>query len=382
MTDLLNIRDKIEEKKQKEKKAQPQDQKPAQEKVDLEQVDKIVERMKKKYQKEGVDFQKAEGSLEGIRGMVVESGQDDISLQRIEDLQDFQNPTVKNLGKFYLTFRKLLEPVSNMIYNMPVANDVRFYLYSANMKLSLVQWLALSVSAAVIVSVIAFFFTTTVVVIAKQSLVIPIILTICAVFSSLLVMLLIPRSLAQRRGIEVSRELPFALRHMATELKAGIGLYKALQTIASSNYGVLSEEFARTIAEIEEGTDTKDALRHFALRTQSKALKNSLFHIIRAMKTGGSLSEIMNVIAEDVSFDIRVRIKEFAEKLNFFGVIYIFAAIVIPVFIAVIGSVTNAPVSLGGIAIPPIAIALILLVVMPAVLGFLAIFLKMTQPQV
>jgi len=155
-----------------------------------------------------------------------------------------------------------------------------------------------------------------------------------------------------------------------------------IQTIATSDYGVLSEEFSRTINEIEEGTDTKDALRHFALRTQSKSLRNALMHIIRAMKTGGNLSDIMNTIAEDVSFDLRIRIRDFAEKMNFFGVIYIFIAIVTPVFIAIIGSITNAPISVGSVAITPLAIAVIFLVGMPLILGFLIIYLKIMQPKV
>ncbi|PIN85023.1 MAG: type II secretion protein F, partial [Candidatus Diapherotrites archaeon CG11_big_fil_rev_8_21_14_0_20_37_9] len=181
---------------------------------------------------------------------------------------------------------------------------------------------------------------------------------------------------------QVSAELPFALRHMATELKAGIGLYKTIQTIASSDYGVLSEEFSRAISEIEEGTDTKDALRHFALRTQSKALRSALFHIIRAMKTGGNLSEIMNTIAEDVSFDARNKIRDFAEKMNFFGVIYIFIAIVAPVFITIFGAVTNAPISVATFAIAPLAIAGILIPGMAMVLGFLIFYLKSIQPRV
>lgn len=185
-----------------------------------------------------------------------------------------------------------------------------------------------------------------------------------------------------RRGDAISVELPFALRHMATELKAGIGLYKTLQTIATSDYGVLSEEFARTISEVEEGTDTKDALRHFALRTQSKALRSALFHIIRAMKTGGNLSQTMNTIAEDVSFDLIVSIRDFAEKMNFFGVIYIFIAIVAPVFVGIIGSITNAPISVGSVALSPLAIAGIYLVGMPLILGFLILYLKMMQPRV
>ena len=57
---------------------------------------------------------------------------------------------------------------------------------------------------------------------------------------------------------------------MATELRAGQS-YKTIQAVTAANYGVLSEEFV-SITEIE-GTETSDALKHLALRTQSKPLK-------------------------------------------------------------------------------------------------------------
>jgi len=161
-------------------------------------------------------------------------------------------------------------------------------------------------------------------------------------------------------------------------------LYKTLQTIAQADYGVLSEEFARTIAEIEEGTDTRDALRHFASRTQSKAMRNALLHIIRALKTGGNLSDIMNRIAEDVSFELRMRMRDFAEKMNFLGVIFIFSGIVLPVFVAILGAIANAPLGFISQAIP-LSVPLLMmfyLLFMPAVLILLMYYLYIAQPKV
>ncbi len=377
MDSFENLRKTIEEKKEIKKESKKNE-----ESVDMAQVEKIVERMKKKYNLQGVVFQKAEGEIEDLRELVATGEQEKINLQRIEDLEEFRNPLVSQLGKFYISFRQVLEPFTMFVQKLPIASQIRYNLYSANMKLSLVQWLAISTSVTAIVAFFVFLATTSITIIAGLEFFVPLLLTFLVSFFVLLVMILVPKSAAQRRGNDVTKELPFALRHMSTEIKAGIGLYKSLQTVASSDYGALSEEFARTISEIEEGTDTKDALRHFALRTYSKPMKNSLFHIIRAMKTGGSLSEIMNIIAEDVSFDTRVRIKEFSEKLNFFGVIFIFVAIVVPVFIAVIGAVTNSPVSLGGLVIPPSLVLIAFFVVMPGLLGISVFYLKMTQPEV
>ncbi|MEK6957454.1 MAG: type II secretion system F family protein [archaeon] len=380
MSTLSDLRKKIEEKK--EEKKQTTAGKDAQETVDMDKVEKIVDRMKKKYREQGIEFEEVGGKLGELRGIIAEGEQAKINVQTVEDLQEFQSPAIKSLGKLYLMLRLPLDPVSRLIKKLPLANDVRYYLYSANMKYSLQQWLALSLAAATLAGIFSFAIIAALSFVYKVNLLYSILISGAVGMFALVALMLVPKSNAQRRGDAMSVELPFALRHMATELKSGIGLYKTLQTIATSDYGVLSEEFARTINEVEEGTDTKDALRHFALRTQSKALRNALLHIIRAMKTGGNLSDIMNTIAEDVSFDMRIAVREFSEKMNFFGVIYIFAAIVVPVFIGIIGSITNAPISVGSVALSPIAIAAIYLVAMPLVLGFLVFYLKITQPKV
>jgi flagellar protein FlaJ len=135
---------------------------------------------------------------------------------------------------------------------------------------------------------------------------------------------------------------------MSTELKAGIGLYKTIQTIAANDYGVLSDEFARTITEIEEGSDTRIALKHLALRTQSKALKKTINHVLRAMRIGGNLSDAMSSIADDVADEMRNKILEFSQSMNFFAVIFIFAGIVMPVAIMILGAIRNSPIAAAG----------------------------------
>ena len=383
MAELDQLKKQIEEEKKK-KAAKPEDQEPPthDDRPDSKKVEKIVERMKKKYTEQGIEFEKVGGKLGELRGIITENERATITVENIEDLAEFRSPLIKRLGKFYIWFRPLLDFLLQFLKKFPVTADTRYYLYSANMRFSLTQWLALTVSAAIIAMLLLLILMGSPSYYFEITQAYTIVTTLATGMFTTLIMLLIPREVARRRGNEVSTELPFALRHMATELKAGIGLYKTIQTIAVADYGVLSEEFARTVTEIEEGTDAKDALTHFALRTQSKALRNAMLHVVRALKTGGNLSEIMNTIAEDVSFDLRVRVRDYSEKMNFFGVIYIFIAIVAPVFIAVIGAVLNAPVSVGNVSIPPLLITIVYLVIMPSILGLLVVYLKISEPRV
>ncbi len=394
---LDELRKKIEEKKSASGIKFKTEEKPERsyESVDLDQVERIVDRMKRRYSEEGLEFEQVSGKLAELRGIIAEGKTKKIHIQRPEELVEFKTPAIKAIGSFYLRFQKPLKAVMKFMRRLPMVQELGYYLYSSAMPYSMQQYLAISVSVATIAAIIAFFttlfgFAVLLEVFIINPLIIvllPVLLAIIVFFMATSFMFLIPKSRAKARGEAVSSELPFALRHMATELRSGIGLYRTLQAVASSDYGALSEEFRLTISEIEEGTDASDALRHLAVRTQSHSLRVALTHIVRALKTGGNLSEVMNTIAQNVSFELRERTREFAEKMNFFGVIFIFGAIVMPVFVIVLGSIRNAPLGRGGtsmfasLPLDPAMLMLFFIILMPLVLGYFIFFVRSIQPR-
>ncbi len=380
MASLEELRKKIEEGK-KPKKNEEQKEEVV---TDPKAVEKIVSQMKKKYKAEGIELDEAKESMGELRGIITGLGPAKVSTQQVEELVEIRSPFIRTIGKIFLNTRLFLSPLISVIKRFPVSKELAYNLYSANINYSATQYLALAVTVASLVFILALTMGALGSIVLKFNIVLGIAVAIGAFFISLILVLMIPKSIAEQRGREISKELPFALRHMSAELRAGIGLYKTLETVASSDYGLLSQEFTRTINEIEEGTDTQEALRHFALRTQSKSLRNALFHIIRALKTGGALSNVMSEIAQDVSFDLQLSIRDFAEKMNFFGVIFIFGAIVVPVFIAIMGAIFNAPlgISIQTISLPPQVILLLFAVVFPAILGAFVFYIKTTQPSV
>ena len=276
--------------------------------------------------------------------------------------------------------------ITNTLFRLiPARKGLSFALYSANMNYSTSQYLAMTAVISVFVTILlgigyfALFF------IIDFSMIYALLLTIITFFGIVLFIFYYPTSIANKRAKEIDKELPFALRHMATELRAGVGLYRVLRTIAVADYGILSEELARTIAEIEEGSDTKEALKNLSLRSKSYSLKNTITHILRAIKSGGNLSEVMNNIAEDVSFQIKLDIETFAEKMNFFGVIYIFMIIVLPVMVAILGGIRNAPVGgnmsfFSSLPLTPLIILIFFAVFLPMIMFILVIYVKSVRP--
>lgn len=354
------------------------------EKVDAKQVDKIVERVKKQYAEQGIAFEEVSGELGELKGIITEEKGTTLKVQKAEDLKEAESKVVSNLGNLYLKLGAITKPISNIISKLAFAKKLGLYLYSANMPYSSQQWIAITTIVSLVIGIISFIAMFAITFAQKLPMHLPVLIALLAFLFAMAVMLLIPKRQAEARGARISNELPFALRQMATELKAGIGFYRTMQTIATADYGALSEEFSRVIVEIEEGTDTKTALRRLALRTQSKALRSTLMHMIRALKTGGNLSEIMEEIASDVAFELRMTIRDFAQKMNFFGIIFIFAVIILPVFVGILGGIRNTPmqgISFESLPLTPGIIALIYLVIMPFVLILMFAYLMMMQPK-
>jgi flagellar protein FlaJ len=200
-----------------------------------------------------------------------------------------------------------------------------------------------------------------------------------AIFMMSVAIIFLPNLQKGKRSNEASRELPYALRQMATELKAGLGLHDSMRSVAMSGYGALSEEFARTLEEIKYGETTEKALVDMSERIQSEGLSRAVHQITRTLSSGGDLSKTLNVIAEDTSYEMRMKLKDYAQKLNSFTMIYMFIAILGPVvcLIMIIAAST-----VMGPFIPPILLLIMYLFMFPMVVAFMAFMIKRLEPQI
>ena len=204
-------------------------------------------------------------------------------------------------------------------------------------------------------------------------------------FAFFIVILLVafqwPSSIASKRGKSIDKELPFALRHMATEIRAGIGIYKTMKSIVEAGYGELSVEFERTIRDIDKGMSTDEALISMSERSPSEGLGRAVMHITRTLKTGGNLSSIIETIASEVAFDLRMKMRDFVERLNLIGLFYMMAGIVFPVFVAVLAGIFNSipTIGLAG-ALGTEALFLLYFILIPMILSLILYVIKVMQP--
>lgn len=359
-------------------------------KVDLDAVQNIVSKVKDRTRTKVVSGSVSETHMKELRDIISEGKLAKLNVDtEAKLLSNSTSDLDKSAVKIYKVVPGFINFIVKSIIKKSIGRKIAFYLYSADIKKTLVQHLVLSVVYASLVTLFIGILTFAILFIIKPILVFvlwPLILIFVFLLSVVGFAYLGPMQKAKTRGVMIDTELPYVLRHISTELQAGIGLYKTLQSVAKNDYGVLSQEMARTIMEIENGTDTKTALRNMALRSQSKSFNIAIFHIVRTLNTGGNLSQSIDSVADSVTFDLLEASKQFGEKMNFFGIIFIFIAIVLPVFLAILSAIANAPIGQGGeLFLPgiltPTLLTIVYLVIMPAIFIFIAYYIKLIEPK-
>ncbi|MBR5503892.1 MAG: type II secretion system F family protein [Methanobrevibacter sp.] len=188
----------------------------------------------------------------------------------------------------------------------------------------------------------------------------------------------LPKLKCENDYSSISKELPYALRQLSTELRAGKSLFDALDSVVESDYGVLSLEFSRVLEEIKYGETSEKAFLSLEKRVNSPALSRVIYEILASLRIGSNLSSSLNIIAEDVNFDMRMKLKEYSEKLNAFIMIYTFLAILAPVILLTM--LLAASVVVGDIV--PSSLLLILYgLFFPMIILFLAFAIKKLEPK-
>lgn len=178
---------------------------------------------------------------------------------------------------------------------------------------------------------------------------------------------------------DLNRELPYALRHMGIELKAGKGLHDTLLTIKNADYGSFSKELNRVLEEIKFGKSTEEALLEMGKRINSEGLSRAIQQMIGTLRVGGNLANSLDVIASDITFEMQIKLKEYSQKLNSFILIYTFIAILAPVIILVMLMASS---TVMGDIISTSVLMLMYCAFFPMVVMFMGVFIKKLEPKI
>jgi len=104
----------------------------------------------------------------------------------------------------------------------------------------------------------------------------------------------------ERRVDAIEQTTPDFLRQIASLLRAGVGLETALEDVSKHGGGPLNDELRRAVIEIKIGRTFDDAIMSMGERLQSKNLDRTFRMILEGRRVGGSLSDVIETVAEDL----------------------------------------------------------------------------------
>lgn len=229
------------------------------------------------------------------------------------------------------------------------------------------------------VSIISSIFTFLVGVLLMLPVDVSVLLALLGFIGGFLYMRNYPRIVWKHRVAEVERAMPYVLRHLASLLSAGVGIAEAILSVANSDYGVISEEFELIIRDMRGGASFEEALTRFEERMASENVSRVVKQMLRAVKFGGNLSGILYKLAEDFSFEYRMRLVEYVQKVNGLAFVYMFISVVMPTMLVV--AVLAASIMNKRLIMPIQGLAVVLLFGFPAMAFLMVVMIKRSEPR-
>lgn len=130
--------------------------------------------------------------------------------------------------------------------------------------------------------------------------------------------LLIPnfflKSSEKNRKTSILKSLPDVLDLLSVSVEAGLGFDQAIQKVTEKTRGPLSEEFEKTLQEINMGKQRREALRDMANRIDVDDVTVFLSSIIQADQLGVSITNVLRSQSQQGRTNRRLRAEEKAQK--------------------------------------------------------------------
>ena len=151
----------------------------------------------------------------------------------------------------------------------------------------------------------------------------------------------------ERRVDRIEQGTPDFLRQISSLLRSGVGIETALEDISKHGRGPLTDELKRAVIEIKIGSTFEEALLSMGERLQSKNLDRTFRMILEGRRVGGSLSDVIETVAEDLRAVLALKRERRANVMMSVMFLLIAAIIAAPFALGMIMSYSSFIGSLG-----------------------------------
>ena len=139
-----------------------------------------------------------------------------------------------------------------------------------------------------------------------------------------------PKIIVKRRVREIERNLVFALRTIAVQLKSGVSLFDSMKAVAEGNYGLLSEEFRIALEKTSTGTPQEEALEEMASKVPSQFFRRSIWQIVSGLKAGANITSVMEELVATMTNQQAIGIRKYGSDLKLLSLMYMMLGVIIP----------------------------------------------------
>lgn len=235
----------------------------------------------------------------------------------------------------------LMSEIYSKLIDNTIIQKYQYWLDFSQINYPAPIWIGASILTGIFMGIISY---------ALSTLLIPEFTLIPFTFFLAVVILMIGYPYLKKETLVESVEKNFsdALKQMADTLRAGDTYENALREVVEADYGRLSEEMQLALRRMEDGENLDTALMGFANRIDSKRIKRTVKIILDSIKTGSSLSDILNEIADDLR-DYE-RLKEDRKASTTMQFLFLVAAggFIAPMIFGEIGAVITGFTSIGA----------------------------------
>jgi flagellar protein FlaJ len=124
-----------------------------------------------------------------------------------------------------------------------------------------------------------------------------------------------------QRGID--KNIPRLLREIAESGRTGLTLTRAIEVSAERDYGPLTAELKRVLAQISWGSTLEEAMRTFATRARTKLAQRVATLITEVARSGGDTREIMEQVNRHIGELQSIDRERYAQMRPYAVVVYV-----------------------------------------------------------
>jgi flagellar protein FlaJ len=124
-----------------------------------------------------------------------------------------------------------------------------------------------------------------------------------------------------QRGID--KNIPRLLREIAESGRTGMTLTRAIEVSSERDYGPLTRELKRVLAQISWGSSIEDAMKTFAVRARTKLAQRTATLITEVARSGGDTQEIMEQVNHHIGELQSIDRERYAQMRPYAFVVYV-----------------------------------------------------------